>query len=345
MFGLSQKSLSTVSRNLGTLLSSGVAITKAFRLAGRKASDPKLRAAFSDAAESVRAGDSVSEALEKTRTLPTLFIDLVTTAEQTGSLPEVLHALADHYEKMVELRRDFRSQIAMPVMQFLAAIFIVAFLIFVLGMVAETTGGKPMDPVGLGFTGGAGAIAWLGLWAIIFTSLFIGYKILSKSVSATRVFDRMLLNIPIVGHCLTKFALARFSWAFHLTQNSGLSIDESINSSLRATSNAAFSSAGPAILKDIYNGLPLSDALENTGLFPADFIEMVNVGETSGTVPEALHHLSPQLEADARRALKAMASAAGWAVWACVAGFIIYLIFRIAWIAYIQPMNEALKMI
>lgn len=343
MFGLSLKSLATVSRNLGTLLSNGVPVVKAFRLAGRKASDHRLRRAFSDASEAIQQGDTVSEALQNTEVFPGLFIDLTTTAEQSGALPEVLHALADHYDKMVELRRDFRSQITMPVLQLLAAIAVIGFLIFVLGMVADSQGSEPMDPVGLGLTGTQGAVAWFGLWAMLFVAGFIGYQLISRSVAATRTFDRMLLSVPVVGTCLTKFALARFSWAFHLTQNCGLSIDESLRSSLRATSNGAYIAAGQGLLDDIYNGLPLSDAMERTDLFPADFVEMVAVGESSGTVPEALHRLSPQLEADARRSLRAMATAAGWFVWTLVAAFIIYMIIRIAWVFYISPMQDALQ--
>lgn len=343
MFGLSQKSLATVSRNLGTLLSTGVPVVKAFRLAGRKAADARLRTAFAEAADSIRAGETVSESLAATQVFPSLYLDLVTTAEQAGALPEVLHALADHYDKMVELKRDFRSQITMPVLQLLAAICVIAFLIYVLGMIASSQGTKPMDPVGLGLTGGKGALAWLGLWAMLFAAMFVAYQFITRSVNATRVFDRILLGIPVVGTCLTNFALARFAWAFHLTQNAGLSIDESIKASMKATSNGAFIAAGKPILEDIYDGAPLSDALDNTTLFPSEFIEMVSVGETSGTVPEALHRLSPQLEAEARRSLKAMASAAGWAIWVMVAGFIIYMIIRIAYVFYIAPINDALQ--
>ena len=343
MFGLSQKSLATVSRNLGTLLSSGVPIVKAFRLASRKAADPRLRTAFSDAADSIKSGDTVSESLLATNTFPPLFIDLVSTAEQTGSLPEVLHGLADHYDKMVELRRDFRSQIALPVLQLVAAILVIAFLIFVLGMIADANGSKAMDPVGLGLSGATGSMVWIGLWAMGFTVLFVVYQFITRNVIAAKVLDRVLLGLPVVGPCLTKFALARFSWAYHLTQNSGLSIDDSIRSSLKATSNGAYVAASQPILDDIYDGEQLSDALEHTQLFPAEFVEMVSVGETSGTVPEALHHLSPQLEADARRSLKAMTSALGWAIWVMVAAFIIYLIIRIAYVFYIAPINDVLK--
>lgn len=342
MFGMSQKSLATVSRNLGTLLSTGVPIVKAFRLAGRKAADPKIRSAFNAISDDLKAGQTVTEAIESTRVFPKLYTDLTTTAEKAGALPEVLHSLADHYERMVDLKRDFRSQITMPVVQLVAAVLIVALLIFLLGVVGDGKSG--FDPVGLGLSGPEGALTWLGGWAVGVTVIFVVYQLLRQSDIATRLFDRAVLALPVVGPCATNFALARFSWAYHLTQNAGLSIDESIQSSLRATSNEAFATLSQPILEDIYDGEQLSDALEHTSLFPPDFIEMVAVGETSGTVPEALHQLGPQLEDQARRSLKAVATAAGWAVWAGVAAFIIYVIFRFAmW--YTGMINDALQAI
>lgn len=339
MFGLSLSSLATVSRNLGTLLSTGVPVVKALQLAGRKAADPKIRNAFADAADDIRSGQTVTEAFENAHVFPTLYIDLTTTAEKAGALPEVLTALADHYDKMVELRRDFRSQIALPVLQFVAAIFVIALLLYVLGVFGSGAGDLRFDPVGLGMYGPEGALMWLGGWAVLGVTVFVLYQLIRKSVSATRVFDRILLTIPVLGSCLTNFALARFSWAFHLTQNAGLSIDESVKASMRATSNGAYMAASQSIIDDIYDGQELSDALEETDLFPPEFIEMVSVGETSGTVPEALHRLGPQLEGQARRSLKRLATAAGWLVWASVAGFIIYVIFRFAfW--YVSLLNS-----
>jgi type IV pilus assembly protein PilC len=92
----------------------------------------------------------------------------------------------------------------------------------------------------------------------------------------------------------------------------------------------------------VNEGSSLTEALEATKLFPFDYIQMVLVAETSGTVPEALDRLSPQFEENARRSLRAMAMALGWAVWASVAAFIIYIIFTIA-LWYIGMLDGALQ--
>jgi len=136
--------------------------------------------------------------------------------------------------------------------------------------------------------------------------------------------------------------MARFSWAFALTQQSGMSIAPSLKASLKATANGAFVAAGPGIWQMIKGGHSLSEALSAAKLFPREFIETVSVAETSGTVPEMLDHLSPQFEEDARRDLQGLTAALGWAVWAAVAVFIIILIFNI-FSVYVGAINDAAR--
>ena len=339
---VSLKSLATVSRSLSTLLSTGVAAPKAFQMAGRKAADGRIRAEFTAITERLRKGMTVTEALEEGRVLPDLYVDMTQAGEQTGSLAEVLRELADHYDRTVQLQRDFRSQITVPVVQGVAAVLVIAGLIFVLGLVGDG-GPDTFDPTGLGLSGASGAAAWLVGCFGFGAAAFLVYKLLMNNATSAKSLHRVLLEVPILGTCMRKFALARFSWAYHLTQNAGLSIEESLKASTRATGNGAFAAAAEPMIEDVYAGDQLSDAMEKTGIFPPEYLELVMVGENTGTVPETLAHVGPELEADARRSLKALTTALGWAVWAAVAAFIIYIIFRFAmW--YVGLINGALNM-
>jgi type IV pilus assembly protein PilC len=161
-----------------------------------------------------------------------------------------------------------------------------------------------------------------------------------SSPAGQKALFTFLMRVPVVGTCLESFAVARFSWAFHLTQDAGMPIDESIRQSLRATSNGAFISAADRMVDDIENGDSLTEAIAQSELFSEDFVQMVQVGETTGTVPETLHRLSPQFEEQARRSLRTLSTAAGWTVWGAVAALIIFLIFRIA-LWYVGMINDA----
>ncbi len=342
MFGprIRMKSLSQTCRSLSTLLHSGVEIKKAFAVAADKTTDPRCRRAMQNIGEGISRGDDVSTAMRQQEdAFPDLVIDMVHVAEQTGMLPEILAHLADHYENSLRLRITFLTSLVWPAFQLLSAIFVIALTILVIGWIRVSRGGDDFDILGLGLTGAKGATTWLFCTLGPLAGLLVGYLILAKTFSGKRFLDSMLMQIPVVGGCMRSFAIARFSWAFYLTQQTGMPIGRSLDASLRATANGAFIAASPQICCLVRSGEHLTDALDAVGLFPNDFIQMVDVGETSGTVPEALHRLSPQFEEQARRSLVALTAALGWGVWALVAVFIIFLVFSI-FLQYIGMISE-----
>ncbi|MBX3442269.1 MAG: type II secretion system F family protein [Planctomyces sp.] len=341
MFGsrLPLKTLAHFCRSLSTTLHAGVPVVKAMRLAGSKQSNSRLRTAVDGVVNDIESGATISEALDaRTDLFPELLVDMVRVAEHTGMLPEVFRSLADHFENNLRLKKDFLSQISWPVIQFFAAILIVAGLILVLGVVGS--GPDQLDPLGFGLSGAGGALTWLGGWAMLLVSGFLVLKIVLSSPTGQRSVYSALLRLPVVGGCLESFAIARFSWAFYLTQEAGMPIQDSLRASLKATGNGAFIAAGNSIVRGVEHGETLTQALAASELFSDEFIQMVDVGETSGTVPETLHRLSPQFEEQARRSMKTLSTAAGWGIWAMVAAFIIFLIFRIA-LWYANLLNSA----
>jgi len=337
------KPLALISRALSTMLGSGVPIDRAFDLAGGKLSDPRARDALRQVTQAVRNGSDVESAMRDTGgRFPELLIDMVGVGERAGALPEVFHNLADHYENNAKLRREFLQSIAWPVIQLGMAILIIAGLILLLGWIADAQGGEPVDVLGLGLTGTSGAITWLLCVVMLVAGGTFGYLMAQRSLTGRLFLDSLLLRIPVLGHCRRCFAIARFSWAFSLTQQSGMEIRESLEASLKATGNGAFSDANPRIWRAVFSGESLTSALRSSRLFPEDFLHMVDVAETSGTVPEALDRLGPQFHDDARRSLSALVSVVSWGVWCLVAAFIIFVVFRIAfW--YIGMLDAALQ--
>ena len=341
---LPMATLATYCRSLATMLHAGVSILKAFQVAGGKSYTPRLKEISAAIVEDLRKGTDVSAAMrEQDGAFPELMIDMIRVGDETGSLPEVLNALADHYDNLVRLRRTFLGAIAFPIIQLIAAILIIAFLIWILGAIASNNGSKPFDVVGLGLTGTTGALTWLGgCFGTVLVATFV-YFFVVRGLKGRAFVHSMLLRIPVIGGCLRSFAMARFSWAFALTQQAGMSIHPSLESSLKATGNGAYAGAAPMVTAAIAAGEDLSLALNETGLFPRDYLELVRVGEATGTVPETLQRLSPQLEDQARRSLAMLSAALAWVIWGMVATVIIFFIFRIA-MMYINLINEAGKM-
>jgi type IV pilus assembly protein PilC len=132
------KNLSLMSRSLATMLHSGVALLKALDVASRKSGHPGCRRALEKATVEVRSGQDLATALRaQPGAFPELYLDMTAVAEQTGMLPEVLTQLADHYENLVRIRRMFVTMIAWPVIQLFLAIFIVAGVLWLVGVLSD----------------------------------------------------------------------------------------------------------------------------------------------------------------------------------------------------------------
>lgn len=337
------KSLAIISRSLATMLESGIQIRKAIDLAAKKTMHGPTRKALRDISSAVQEGSDVSEALRQHgRFFPTLFIEMVTMAEESGSLPEVLRHLAEHYEANIRMKKEFIGSIIWPAFQLIAAILVIALLILILGFVAETTGSNDMSFLVFGLSGPSGAAIWLMGTFGFFAACYVAWLMIQKASQAKAIVDPMLLLVPVLGRCMRSFAIARFSWSYFLTQQTGMPVTRSLKGSLKATGNGAFIAQTPFITSAVMEGASLTDSLAESRLFTDEYLEMVSVAEESGTVPEALHRLSPQFEEDARRAMKTLTRAISVMVWLFVAGFIVFFVFRfMLW--YVGQINKALE--
>jgi len=335
------KPLSLLCRSLGTMLNSGVSLLDALKVVSKQQQGLTTQA-LTQIAQDVRKGADLAGAFrEHGQYFPELMVDMIAVAEQTGALPEVLRGLSEHYDNLLRMRKSFLGAIAWPVFQLFAAIFVIAGLILVMGWIQGSTAiENRFDPLGFGLFGETGALLWLGGCFGTLAVLGFGYLLAVRGLGQAKAIHTLLLAVPVVGNCLRSFAIARFAWAYALTQQAGMEVKASLEASLKATGNGAFQAAAPQVIAGVMAGEDFADAIDSTGLFPTQFVEMVRVGERSGTVPETLEHLSPQFEEDARRSLTALTFAMGWVIWSLVAALIIFLIFRIM-LTYIDMINKA----
>ena len=331
--------LAIVSRSLATMLESGIQIRKAIGIASKKAMHAPTKKVLREISDAIQGGSDISQALrEHGNFFPTLFIEMVTMAEETGSLPEVLRHLAEHYEANIRMKKELIGSLIWPVFQLVAAIFVIAILILVLGLIG---GDDDISNIVFGLKGPTDAMIWLTGTLGTFAAMFAVWLMIQKAAQAKAIVDPMLLMVPVLGRCMRSFAIARFSWSYYLTQQTGMPVNRSLQGSLKATGNGAFVSQTPFITSAVMEGSSLTESLKQSRLFPVEFLEMVSVAEESGTVPEALHRLSPHFEEDARRALKILTSAISVVVWLFVAGFIIFFVFKVA-LTYIAMLNDLL---
>jgi type IV pilus assembly protein PilC len=282
----------------------------------------------------LEAGDDLEEALKKeTPAFPPLFVALATVGEETGMLPEVFRELEKYFQLQQRLARQFRTQITWPAIQLFIAIFVIAGLIWILGLL-----GGAFDPIGLG-TGGVRAVLFLFCAFGLLGAVLAAY-VLAKRVLREGTLDAMLLSLPVVGPCLRALAITRFCLALRLTLESGMPIARALRLSFRATGNGAFAVAADTARQAVKAGDELTVALAQTRLFPEEFQHVIAVGEESGRLTDVLEQQGGQYAEESERRLAALTSAAGWGVWMVVAGLIIFCIFRMA-LTYIDMLDPA----
>jgi type II secretory pathway component PulF len=277
----------------------------------------------------IEKGGSLSSALAReTEVLPPLFLAMAQLGEETGHLPEVMGELEQYYRLQVALRRQFRSQSLLPVVQFVFAVLLIAGLIVILGMLAPP--GKPPMLTFFGLGGGPGALAFLSAVVGTVAGIVLLWKALSR-LSHQRAFaDHVLLRVPALGPCLEALVLGRFTLALQLTLDSGLAIAEGLRLSLRATGNAAYAEASDGVGRVLKAGQTLTEALTQSGLFSGEFLAIVATAEEVGSVPEVMRQQAHYYHEESARRMTTLAKVASMGLWAIYAGFMVWMIFKIA---------------
>ncbi len=338
---ISGKNLFPFCRSMSRMLTAGVEIRKSLKTASSNSRDARLTEAVKAVSKQVNKGDDLTHAFRSQEgRFPPLFLDLLHVGELTGSVPEIFESLAEFYEASTKRMQEFRSQIAWPVMQLVAAVLIIGLLIFVLGIIGQSAPGQePTDILGLGLVGTSGAIKWFTMCFGTAGMLWVGYIFVTRSTAGREAVHPFLMTLPGIGYCMRSFALARFSWCFALTQQAGMSIKPSLEASLKATANGAFIASTDNVWMQVKEGETLTDALRSTRLFPVEYLHMVDTAEQSGTVPETLHRMSRTFDEDAQRAMTWLASIMARLIWGLVAGFIIFIIVKF-FMQYVAMLNS-----
>jgi len=337
---ITNKQLAGLCRRLAVSLGAGIDIRKTWlreieRPIGRRSS-----AIFKSIGAAINQGEGLSKVLSETGDyFPPLFLELVEVGETTGHVVEVFAQLADHYESQVKRQREFLSSITLPMVQLTAALFVVGIIIWVMGLITDTTGSK-VDILGFGLVGTPGLIAYVGALSIVSVTVAILISAIRRGVGWTKAVQRLLLRVPLLGNTLETLALARLSWAMCLTMKTGMDVRQALELSLWSTLNARYTDQIQPIGEEISTGTSIYEAFVETGQFPAEFLDVLHVGEQSGQLAESMERLSIQFQDRARSAIATLTTLAGFAVWAIIAVLIVVLIFRV-FSFYLGAINSA----
>ena len=335
MSSLSRKHLIWFCHGAATMLDAGLPVTRVLEVLSTQAQRGNLGTKIARMKNAVAAGNNFTEAAELQHAFPPLFLQLVSVGEESGTLERTLAELGRYYEFQQRLWRSFIGQVALPAMQYVAAVAIIAFATYILNSIGNEPGGLNMR---IGVPGGSATILAAGYGVPVL--VILAYLTLLKPLGATRGVHEVLLQLPVIGNVTRSLALARFSLVMQLLLESATPVPRGLIRAAESTNNGAFAARGKKMAAAVEGGSTLTEALEGTGLFPREYIEVIRIAEESGKASERFGWLAVHHAERSERALKILGTALAWLVWVIVAAFIASFIFAF-FVRYIGMLNNA----
>jgi len=302
------------SRQLATMLAAGIPLVQSFEIVGNGHDKPAMQKLILDIKADIEGGTSLHEALGKHPLyFDDLFVNLVEAGEQAGALESLLDKIATYKEKTEALKKKIKKALFYPTAVLAVAIIVtLILLIFVIPQFESLFKGFGADLPA--FTQMVINLSRFvqdqGWWmAILVAAGVVGFLNLKKRSRALREgIDRMALKMPVVGPILVKAAIARYARTLSTMFSAGVPLVEALDSVAGATGNIVYETAVMRMRDEVATGQRLQRAMENTGLFPNMVIQMIAVGEESGSLDEMSAKVATFFEADVDNAVDSMSS-------------------------------------
>ena len=308
------KDISIWSRQLATMMSSGVPLVQSFEITGRGHDNKGMQDLILAIKADVEAGNNLAEALKKhPLQFNSLYCNLVEAGEHAGILEAILHKLATYLEKTEALKSKIKSALFYPAAVIVAAIIVVTILmIFVIPQFSELFGSFGADLPGLTqFLIDASnffVANWWIMFGILGATVFGLLELKKRSIAAQHFLDRASLKIPVIGDLLEKSAIARFARTLETMFAAGTPLVEAMTSVAGACGNIVFYDATMKMKDEISTGTQLQASMRDTGLFPNMVVQMVAIGEESGAIDTMLGKVADWYEQEVDDAVEALTS-------------------------------------
>ena len=311
---ITPKDITVFSRQLATMMSSGVPLVQAFEIVGRGHENAGMQDLILSIKADVEAGNNLTEALKKhPLQFNDLYCNLVEAGEHAGILEAILHKLATYMEKTEALKSKIKAALFYPGAVIVAAVIVVSILmIFVIPQFSELFSDFGADLPALTQFLVDTSDFFVSYWYIIFAVLggVVGgaLELKKRSTAVQHFLDRAVLKMPVLGAIMEKAAIARFARTLETMFAAGTPLVEAMISVAGACGNIVFYDATMKMKDEISTGTQLQAAMRDTELFPNMVVQMVAIGEESGAIDTMLGKVADWYEQEVDDAVEALTS-------------------------------------
>lgn len=311
---ITPKDISVFSRQMATMMSSGVPLVQSFEIVGRGHENPGMQELILAIKGDVEAGNNLAEALAKHPLyFDELFVNLVRAGEQGGILEALLDKIATYKEKTELIKSKIKKALFYPAAVLIMAFVVTAVLmIFVIPQFADLFKDFGADLPAMTLL----VIAMSNFVVDNVILLFIGIvggivgfmELKKRSVAVQHIIQRISLKAPVFGDILVKATIARFARTLSTMFAAGVPLVEAMDSVAGAAGNVVYSDAIFKMRDEIATGQQLQVAMRDTNLFPNMVVQMVAIGEESGAIDQMLAKVADFYEQEVDDAVDAMSS-------------------------------------
>ena len=311
---ITQKDLTLFTRQLATMMKSGVPLLQSFDIVGKGHSNPSVSKLLLDIKTDVETGSSLESAFRKYPLyFDDLFCNLVGAGEAAGILDSLLDRLATYQEKTLAIKSKIKGALFYPV-----SIIAIAFIITAVIMIFVIPAFKKLFS-SFGADLPAPTLILMGMsdffvewWWAIFGSVGGGiYGFLyvwKRNRKVQQVVDRIALKLPIFGDVIRKATIARWTRTLATMFAAGVPLVEAFDSVAGAAGNIVYYEATKQIQREVSQGSGLTVAMTNTGVFPSMVLQMAAIGEEAGSLDSMLGKVADFFEAEVDDAVAALSS-------------------------------------
>ena len=311
---ITPKDIAVFSRQMATMMQSGVPLVQSFEIVGRGHENPNMQDLILAIKADVEAGNHLAEALAKhPRYFDDLYVNLVRAGEAGGILEDLMNKIATYKEKTEAIKAKIKKALFYPTAVLVMAFVVTAVLmIFVIPQFAALFRDFGADLPTMTIMVMNMSDFFVEYWYLIFGGIaggFFGIKELNRrSTAFNHGIQRLALKVPVFGDILVKATIARFARTLSTMFAAGVPLVEAMESVAGAAGNIVYAEATLRMRDEIATGTQLQAAIRETQLFPNMVVQMVAIGEESGSLDHMLGKVADFYEEEVDNAVDAMSS-------------------------------------
>ena len=291
------RDLSVFCRQFVSITQAGVPMKEALQMLSEQTENKWLKRAISEVLLNVEKGNTLADSMRSQPDIfPPMLVNMVEAGEQSGSLEMAFSRMAVHFEKEAKLKATIKKATIYPIILVIAAIGVIAvMLLFVIPIFIDMFADLDIEmPAITMFV--MNSSKWMTSHWYVVLAIIVGvvaaYKLIYKTTQGRLTIDRIKMKMPLFGKLTVKTACSQFARTMSTLLMSGISTIDALETTSKIVNNIHYMNAMLKAREEVMKGVPLSEPLEASGIFPPMVYHMTGIGEETGNVEEMLEKMA-----------------------------------------------------